>query len=230
MSSVKGVSHLSRRDKRRLYYKLQFWLWRKHSKRCRIWKVRTRRRRCGSGVRAATDTELKLKSQKTVSLENDENLEVKSPESIKTHFGPDAGGSGEVCQNGLGNFSQSESVSGSSDAGSGSQTSPTAALLPDGVEHCGRAEGLLHPLELSHTVRPLQGAGDAAQFRSQMGSLEHSPDLQQSGSEKTTSCLNDADADTLTREIQGQFTISLRGGRYAGETYRNKMVLYQRHS
>ncbi|PWA17392.1 hypothetical protein CCH79_00011261 [Gambusia affinis] len=202
MSSVKGVSHLSRRDKRRLYYKLQFWLWRKHSKRCRIWKVRTRRRRCGSGVRAATDTELKLKSQKTVSLENDENLEVKSPESIKTHLGPDAGSSGEVCQNGLGSFSQSESVSSLSDAGSGSQTSPTAASLPDGVEHCGRAEGLLHPLELSHTVRPLQGAGDAAQFRSQMGSLEHSPDLQQSGSKKTTSCLNDADADTLTREIQ----------------------------
>uniref|UniRef100_A0A087XKM6 Ubiquitin-like protease family profile domain-containing protein n=1 Tax=Poecilia formosa TaxID=48698 RepID=A0A087XKM6_POEFO len=35
-----------------------------------------------------------------------------------------------------------------------------------------------------------------------MGSLEHSPDLQRSESEKSTSCVNEANADTLTREIQ----------------------------
>ncbi|XP_007554936.1 sentrin-specific protease 5-like [Poecilia formosa] len=202
MSSVKGVSHLSWRDKRRLYYKLQFWLWRKRSKKCRFWKVRTRRRRCGSGVRTATDTELHLKSQKTLLLENNNNSEVKSPESIKTRLSPDSGGSGEVHQNGLGSWSQSERVSGSSDAGSVSQTSPTAASLPDSVEPSGRPKGLLHPLELSHTLRPLQGADDTAPLRSQMGSLEHSPDLQRSESEKSTSCVNEANADTLTREIQ----------------------------
>lgn len=36
MSSIKGVSHLSRRAKRRLYCKLQLWMWRKRREKCRF--------------------------------------------------------------------------------------------------------------------------------------------------------------------------------------------------
>ncbi|MED6242356.1 hypothetical protein ATANTOWER_003544 [Ataeniobius toweri] len=78
MSSVKGVSHLSRRDKRRFYYKLQFWLWRKRSERCRFWIFRSRRR--SSGIRVSSSPHLNLKSQKnqvfTSHLKNNENSNV----------------------------------------------------------------------------------------------------------------------------------------------------------
>lgn len=63
MSSVKGVSHLSRRAKRRLYCKLQLWMWRKRREKCYFGTFRTRRRpyRFGSG----SCLSLKTQSQKT---------------------------------------------------------------------------------------------------------------------------------------------------------------------
>ncbi|KAM4729088.1 sentrin-specific protease 5-like [Anableps anableps] len=210
MSSVKGVSHLSRRDKRRLYYKLQFWLWRKRSERCRFWMVRSRRHR--SGFR--TGPCLSLKSQKkvlTCHLKNSDDSKVRSP-APGSPLSHDAGSPGEAprCQNGLPNRSQLDGLSvahsGSSEsnlsAGSINQTSPTTSLH-DSTEPSGQPEGVLNPLKLFHIVRPLQGADGAAQFRSQIASVEqHDPDLQQSRSEKTTSCLSDDNMNTLTREIQ----------------------------
>lgn len=46
-SSVKGVSHLSRRAKRRLYCKLQLWMWRKRREKCHFWILRAKKRACG---------------------------------------------------------------------------------------------------------------------------------------------------------------------------------------
>lgn len=50
VSSVKDVSHLSRRAKRRLYCKLQLWIWRKRRERCRYTVFRATRRACLVGV------------------------------------------------------------------------------------------------------------------------------------------------------------------------------------
>lgn len=49
-SPIRGVSHFSRRAKRRLYCKLQLWLWRKRRERCGSWilSARTRARKLGS--------------------------------------------------------------------------------------------------------------------------------------------------------------------------------------
>ncbi|KAM6989945.1 uncharacterized protein LKV04_009518 isoform 2-T2 [Tautogolabrus adspersus] len=43
MSSIKGVSHLSRRAKRRFYYKLQLWMWRRRKQKCGFGIYRTRK-------------------------------------------------------------------------------------------------------------------------------------------------------------------------------------------
>lgn len=50
MSSVKDVSHLSRRAKRRMYCKVQLWMWRKRRERCRYAMFRATRRACLVGV------------------------------------------------------------------------------------------------------------------------------------------------------------------------------------
>ncbi|XP_035491126.1 sentrin-specific protease 5 [Scophthalmus maximus] len=47
MSSVKGGSHLSWRAKRRLYCKLQLWMWRKRREKCRCGIGRSKKRACG---------------------------------------------------------------------------------------------------------------------------------------------------------------------------------------
>ncbi|XP_073348192.1 sentrin-specific protease 5-like [Pagrus major] len=63
MSSVKGVSHLSRRAKRRLYCKLQLWMWRKRREKCRFWILRAKKRACGIN----SGSFLSVKSQKNKS-------------------------------------------------------------------------------------------------------------------------------------------------------------------
>lgn len=53
MGSIKRVSHLSRKAKRRLYCKLQLWMWRKRREKCCFGIFRSKRRTCrirsGSG-------------------------------------------------------------------------------------------------------------------------------------------------------------------------------------
>lgn len=46
MSSIKGVSHLSRRAKRRLYCKLQLWMWRKRREKCRFAMFKGKKQTC----------------------------------------------------------------------------------------------------------------------------------------------------------------------------------------
>lgn len=60
MSSVKGVSHLSRRAKRRLYCKLQLWMWRKRREKCFF-----RGKKQATGGRSSSCLTFKTQSQKT---------------------------------------------------------------------------------------------------------------------------------------------------------------------
>ncbi|XP_036941253.1 sentrin-specific protease 5-like isoform X1 [Acanthopagrus latus] len=89
-SSVKGVSHLSRRAKRRLYCKLQLWMWRKRREKCSFWILRAKKRACG------------IKSSSCLSVKSQKNKSkvVSSP-------GCDTGGSEDT----LTRLKQCESVS-----------------------------------------------------------------------------------------------------------------------
>ncbi|MEQ2224157.1 hypothetical protein ILYODFUR_004596, partial [Ilyodon furcidens] len=226
MSSIKGVSHLSRRDKRRFYYKLQFWLWRKRSERCRFWIFRSRRR--SSGIRVGSSPHLNLKSQKnqvfTSHLKSNENSNVRTSAPVSPP-GHEAGGSlGALrCPNRQLKWSQLDSLSvahsdsSESNLSAGtiiSQTPPTTARMSQSIEPSLQQECITCPSNLCPTVRPLQVTDSPAcsgseEFglqraqRLQMGcSLEqHSPCLQETWSENTISCLNNSSIYTLTREI-----------------------------
>ncbi|KAF3699089.1 Sentrin-specific protease 5 [Channa argus] len=65
MPSFRGVSHLSRRAKRRLYCKLQLWMWRKRQEKCCFGTFRTRRRACRISLSSVHVLSLKIQSQKT---------------------------------------------------------------------------------------------------------------------------------------------------------------------
>ncbi|XP_021171337.2 sentrin-specific protease 5 [Fundulus heteroclitus] len=226
MSSVIGVSHLSRRDKRRLYYKLQFWLWRKWSEMNRLWIFR-QRRRC-SGMPTGSCCHLKWKHQEsqafTCHVKDNDSSTVRTSAAVSP-LRPDAGGSGEAlsCPNGLPEWSQSDGLtvarSDSSEstvsAGALSQTSPTATPPSQSAEPSVQPEGATQTVKHSHTVQPLQGADGAAsaggeRFRSQRAQTpqmdaalqQRDPLVQQTGSEKTKSCVNNANTDSLTREIR----------------------------
>lgn len=49
MSSIKGVSHFARRAKRRLFCKLQLWMWRKRREKCRFAIFGVKKQACGVG-------------------------------------------------------------------------------------------------------------------------------------------------------------------------------------
>uniref|UniRef100_A0A1A8S2Q8 SUMO1/sentrin specific peptidase 5 n=1 Tax=Nothobranchius rachovii TaxID=451742 RepID=A0A1A8S2Q8_9TELE len=63
MSSIKGVSHLSRWTKRRLYCKRQLWLWRRRRERCRLLMFRGRRPTPGTCDDSASNFSLKPQLQ-----------------------------------------------------------------------------------------------------------------------------------------------------------------------
>ncbi|CAF97536.1 unnamed protein product [Tetraodon nigroviridis] len=48
MSSIRGVSHFTRRTRRRLYFKLQLWMWRKRQKKCSFALFRAKKQACCS--------------------------------------------------------------------------------------------------------------------------------------------------------------------------------------
>ncbi|XP_040910278.1 sentrin-specific protease 3-like [Toxotes jaculatrix] len=81
MSSVKGVSHLSRRAKRRLCCKLQLWMWRKRREKCSFGIFRAKKRAWGISSGSGSCLSLKVQSQKnnrkvptyhTLNIENSE--------------------------------------------------------------------------------------------------------------------------------------------------------------
>lgn len=65
MSSINGVSHLCRRAKRRLYCKLQLWMWRKRRVKCRFWIARAKKRVCGTNPGFRPCPVLKTQSQES---------------------------------------------------------------------------------------------------------------------------------------------------------------------
>ncbi|XP_038139470.1 sentrin-specific protease 5-like isoform X2 [Cyprinodon tularosa] len=216
MSSVKGVSHLPRRDKRRSYYRIQFWLWRKRSERCGFWIFRRSRRR-GSGGRAGSGPQLNLELQESqvlkCPLKNKKNSKVRTPAPVST-LQHDAGGSGGAsrgrnCLPPGGPPGSVSVVRCGSDLSSGTiseTTSPTSASLSQS------SEGSLEPECISHTLPPLQEAESTAaagiepvrlqEAQTDAPLEEHSPVLQHTPTETPTSCLNNADINSLPREIQ----------------------------
>lgn len=64
MSSVKGVSHVSRRIKRRLCCKLQLWMWRKRREKCSLGIFRAKKHSCGINSVSSPCLSLKVQSRK----------------------------------------------------------------------------------------------------------------------------------------------------------------------
>ncbi|KAI3375159.1 hypothetical protein L3Q82_021684, partial [Scortum barcoo] len=110
MSSIKGVSHLSRRAKRRLCCKLQLWMWRKRREKCRFGILRAKKRACGIGLGSSLRPCLgaKTKSRKNknkIPVDHTRNL-VKSQirtSALVSPLGCDTGSSKDTLgrQNGL---------------------------------------------------------------------------------------------------------------------------------
>ncbi|XP_072220149.1 uncharacterized protein [Leuresthes tenuis] len=183
MSSIKGVTHLSRRAKRRLYCKLQLWMWRKRREKCRFWIFRGRKRACGVDSGSGPCLALKTQSQKNKKLVTCHTLNRQNSQVRTSAFGSplrcDAGCS-EVAlrgQNGLLKKSESDKLSealvGSScsllmdtkvSAGSISQSIPAPAGLSENTE---TSIQLIEVNEkLCHTVKPLQCTDNNACERS----------------------------------------------------------------
>ncbi|XP_026170290.1 sentrin-specific protease 1-like [Mastacembelus armatus] len=73
MSSVTGVSHLSRRAKRRLYCKLQLWMWRKRREKCYFGFFRAKKQAGGPYLSLKTQSQKnkrKVSACRTLKLEN----------------------------------------------------------------------------------------------------------------------------------------------------------------
>lgn len=62
MSSIRGVSHFTRRTKRRLYFKLQLWMWRKRQKKCSFALFRAKKQACCSSSRLGVKTQKRQKA------------------------------------------------------------------------------------------------------------------------------------------------------------------------
>lgn len=150
MSSIKGVSHLSRRAKRRLCCKLQLWMWRKRREKCRFGILRAKKRVCGIGLGSGLSA--KTKSQKNrskVPVHQMPNL-VSSPirtSALVSPLGCDTGGSKDSLgrQNGLLKLQEYTSLS---------ETLVTSSSLPDLVTDTNVAS--VHTSGPTATVPSLQ--------------------------------------------------------------------------
>ncbi|XP_061550079.1 sentrin-specific protease 5-like isoform X1 [Phycodurus eques] len=90
MSSIKGVSHLSRRAKRRLYFKLQMWIWRKRRENC-CWgfirgKKLVRMRRPNSCLTQKAQSERSKRNFQMYSSPVLEHLQIKTS-TVESDFG-----------------------------------------------------------------------------------------------------------------------------------------------
>lgn len=153
MSLIKGYSHLSRRAKRRLYCKLQLWMWRKRKEKCHFAIYRTKKRACG--ISPGSCPSVKTQSQR------DKNTD-ESP------FGRDAGDSEGTLkrQNCVLNWcktvsppeifiapSSSQEFVMEANVSAGNITKPTATVLSQ--ETFGQFSERTDPLKCSHTVESL---------------------------------------------------------------------------
>lgn len=62
VSSIRGVSHFTRRTKRRLHFKLQLWMWRKRQKKCSFALFRAKKQACCGGSRLSVKTQKRQKA------------------------------------------------------------------------------------------------------------------------------------------------------------------------
>ncbi|KAM7401045.1 hypothetical protein PAMA_005308 [Pampus argenteus] len=180
MSSVNGVSHLSRRAKRRLYFKLQLWMWKKRMEKCRFGIVRGKK--LTSGISSSSSLNLKTQSQKnkskvpTYHTPNLEHSQVR-PSAIISPLGCDTPGLALRRQNGL--LTPCESAGPSETciasntlqnlvtdtdvvAGAISETTATAMMPSQKTETCVQFSEIAAPSELSHTVKSLLSADSDA--------------------------------------------------------------------
>ncbi|KAM9719534.1 uncharacterized protein ACNS7B_020321 isoform 2-T3 [Menidia menidia] len=227
LSSVKGVTHLARRDKRRMYCKLQLWMWRKRREKCRFWIFSGGRRApaADSGPRLCLrlKTQLpKAKKHGACDKPDRQNPPVSTP-GLAMPLGHDAGCSEAALggQNGPLKRNESDQVA---DVLAGpsrlqlSDTDPTGQITPSPAEHSESTQSSAHPSKPYCTVRPQQCA-DSKWRAQRLDSEAQSPEPRDHagphvqgqstegetdgtvGRETTTPCLI-SDFSALRREIQ----------------------------
>ncbi|XP_054452279.1 sentrin-specific protease 5-like [Anoplopoma fimbria] len=172
LSSVKGVSHLSRRAKRRMCCKLQLWMWRKRREKCHFGTYKAKKRACG--ISSGPCHSVKTQSQKI----NSKDPVYRTPKlerSVRTSvpvspLGCDTGDSDTLRgQNSLLNLCDSVSLSETLIAstslhnlvmntnvspGKISQIEQTATVPSQKTETSVQLSEITDPLKLSHTVKP----------------------------------------------------------------------------
>lgn len=237
MLSVKRASLLSTRAKRRLYFKLQFWFWRRRSEKRRLWLFRGQRD--ASGIRFDSGLGLKLPSQKVEVLTNHlENRRVSERCAVPEPEERRAGRSGgAVQQNGRCVWSDSDGPSETHcDSGwlqltdssfSSFVVDPTTQRDLDSSPSSEPVQlrEAISPLKLPHTVTPLPHA-DSNACDEQPKVLpadppsQHSPIFSYQNQTTTTQRVDDRISsqrashtnnclNELTTYIQGMFTVCL---------------------
>lgn len=235
MSSIKGVCHLSRRAKTRLYCKLQLWMWRKRREKCRFAIFRTKKQ--AGGISSSSCLSVKAQPRKN-------NGNTVSP------LGCDAGHCLDDTlrkQNSLLKLCRSGSASEKFAASSSSQNVVTdvgnaataAATMPSPKrETLAHLNELKDPLKRSHTVKPLlsidsDACGLTTHFKEPkaeepsqsfevdgaLGQLTPAPPGQDQAADvntderatrkQTTSFKTDASLNVLTKDIHGRFFFHL---------------------
>ncbi|KAK9538922.1 hypothetical protein VZT92_004063 [Zoarces viviparus] len=172
LSSVKGVSHLSRRAKRRMCCKLQLWMWRKRREKFRFGFFRAKKRPCGisSGPYDGVETQSQQNKSK-VPMYHTPNLEDSVRASVLVSpLGCDTGDSDlfggqssplKLCDSGslsetliASNSMHNLDMDTNGSAGDNGQIVPAATLPSQTTETYAQLSGITDPLQLSHTVGP----------------------------------------------------------------------------
>ncbi|XP_034412365.1 sentrin-specific protease 5-like isoform X2 [Cyclopterus lumpus] len=164
LSAVKGVSHHSRRAKRRMCCKLQLWMWRKRREKCRCGIFRSKIRACG--ISSGTCHSVKTQSQENKSIVPMHH----TPDLENSPLGCDTGESDTLRgQNSLLKLSDSVSLSETLiastslhhlvmdtnvSAGNLSKIVPTAMVPSQKTETSVQLSKITEPLKRSHTVKP----------------------------------------------------------------------------
>ncbi|XP_042353963.1 sentrin-specific protease 5-like isoform X2 [Plectropomus leopardus] len=169
VSSVKGVSHLSRRAKRRLYCKLQLWMWRKRREKCHFVMFRARKRSCGISYSPCLSVKTQSHKNKVPTRYSPNRETSVRTAAFVSPLGCDTAGSDDTLRGKNGLLKSSESVSLSETAscssqsqvtdtndssGNISQTAPTATAPSQKTQTLVPSE-IKDTLKLSHTVKPL---------------------------------------------------------------------------
>ncbi|KAM3603949.1 uncharacterized protein V6R79_004490 [Siganus canaliculatus] len=147
VSSVKGVSHLPRRAKRRLHCKLKLWLWRKRRERCHFWIFRAKKKACGVSPASCLSAKTQRKSK------------VISPVGCSTGDSEDTWKNRSRLTKSVQSVSPSEASAASSSRRS--LVTDADAVLPKQREQCGDSSEQFPNIKdsLTHMVELRPGAG-----------------------------------------------------------------------